>query len=260
MRLKEATIYLKQPRTIDLAVEHPVLVHEAAHAKHFYDDRELSKIWYEKFRIDRTSGWNDDGLARRNGLVDKRAAIDYTKDIIQVNFPEGEADFHEIGDGVVIRVFGSDLNNQAMADDFLEELRTVPRVLRGYVRNVVLCPDLIVNGAHVTSEKISSLFPVVAEDIAYHVGSFYAVSTFKNKPLPDSMKGILQLIDQNPKTRARLEFLLDSNFLDHSQSSWLLDSNERGKALLVPKSELKTPELRAVKLPNDFDGGWMIPG
>ncbi len=196
MRTKNAIIYLREPRTLDLGKCTPELVHEAAHQFLLYGDPGLSEIWYKRHKIARSGDWNDSSVARENGLIDKRAAIDYTKDSIDPNIPKGEADFSKFESGVYIEIFGADLPYSKMVDDFLTELATLPKQLRLCVRNVALFPGLNYNGVFQSFERASETRRIVEEDIAYHTSGFYAASTFRGKTMPETMMQILALIQE----------------------------------------------------------------
>lgn len=130
MEPKPIKVFLRETRRRDISIHDPPLVHEAAHVKHHYFEPGFSKIWLKKFPISRNNGWNDPDISEKNGLVDRRAAIDYTKDSFDINVPKDDPDYTATIEGVVFEVYGKGLAYKHAVENMKVELELVPRVLR----------------------------------------------------------------------------------------------------------------------------------
>ena len=260
MSEKRATVYLKATRRKDISLYHPTLVHAVAHVKHFFIDPEYSNLWLSKFPIDRKidEDWDDENVSEKNGLVDRRAAIDHTRDNITINFPETHPDFMEIVDGISFELYGDKLNPNKAIDNILNEFKSLPWSLRGYVRHIVFYPGLNVLGAAKVYGDLSDDFERVTEDIAYSTSGLYAASV-----CPEGHRDLITRLHENETTRARLEFLLETGFLDYKQSEKLLDPKFRNKYLIgkteeVVQETIKLDKLRPVRTSTMLDGMFYI--
>lgn len=259
---KNIVVYLKSTRRADIRKEHPALVHEAAHVKHHYLDPGFSEIWLAKFPIERPQNqgaWEEPYVSKLNGLVDRRAAFDYLLDRFEFNLPEHRANHTATIDGVTFELHGERLNTQLALQNLRQELDMLPRVLKGYVRHIVFYPDLKCLGVTCFYGDDTESRKKAAEDIAYSTSGFYAASIY-----PAAHRAIIAQVHENPKTRERLEFLIQTGFLDHSQSAKLLDFRYREQILAEePKPEPQSapatkPQLREVRTHTMFDGGYLI--
>ena len=256
MEPKLIKVFLRETRRRDISKYDPTSVHEAAHVKHHYLEPGFSEIWLKKFLIDRKNGWNNPEISEKNGLVDRRAAIDYTKDNFEFNIPTNEPDYSTTVDGVVIEVFGKGLSYKHATENLMIERDLIPRQLREYVRHLAFYPKLNVPGVTVFYGEVSKAWKKVCEDIAYSTSCLYAASM-----LPEAHRKIVTRIHTNEKTRERLEFLLESGFLEYRQSERLLDPAFRAKLLRQESdhASAKQPvQRRLVKTQYMFDGGYLI--
>ncbi len=264
---KKIKVYLKSTRRADIRKEHPTLVHEAAHVKHHYLDPGFSEIWLQKFPIERPQNqgaWEEPYVSKLNGLVDRRAAFDYNLDRFEFNLPEHSANHTATIDGVTFELYGKRLNTQLALHNLRQELDMLPRVLKGYVRHIVFYPDLRCLGVACFDGEDTESRKKTAEDIAYSTSGFYAASVY-----PAAHRAIITRLQENPKTRERLEFLLESGFLDHSQSEKLLNSKFRVQILaqqpgqtapeqIAQEGQVIKRPLREVRTQTMFDGGYLI--
>ncbi|MBI2575156.1 hypothetical protein HYV82_04705 [Candidatus Woesearchaeota archaeon] len=215
-------IYIRGPG-YDIAWQ-DILVHEAAHARHYSLDRQISALWASMFSLERGSDWADASIRRSAGLVSAYAAFDYTRDkheptTVVMQTPR-RYDFGRL----TVEVSEEVKRPRMVAGKVLREVRNLPGRLRQNVTYVGVCPGMNRYGAfyHPPKEKPSSEYGRVTEDVAETTMTLYSVSL-----LPDLLfdMDIIGMIhdDNNPRLRGKLEFLVQHGFLDKRAASRLLD-------------------------------------
>jgi hypothetical protein len=209
-------IYLKEPNDFSRIGVDTYLVHEAAHNRHFNLHDTLTEQWMRVVGITSSVDLNDPHNLQKLGFIHGYAAKGYTcKRQFHGNAPP-------IEEGVCYQAAGRDI---VLFDDC-----EVNRTLQGMQRSIKSLPaklgeDLPVIGVYCELNrpglfiysKLGPDYDKTSEDVAKMTGSlteaFYAVNWHAHT---------IEMLQTNPKTRARAELLIEHGFLEQRMIDILL--------------------------------------
>jgi len=216
-------IYLKNTIVEDDR-NYSLLVHEAAHALHFFKDvyegHRLSQRWHFLFPNERKGRATDDPcFLEESGVLVPYAARNYCLDEVAIlqlplGLPDASYTYHKVllngmQDWVKIDFFGA-RDYDAATSYLFQKRQQLPGRLISAVSHIVIGPGLTVDGfCSIAPGFAGDLNWMVAEDIATHTSIFHAAFM-----KPKFYRKVTDKIKRNRLTRQRLEVLVEEGFLD----------------------------------------------
>ena len=210
-------------------LDRKVLVHEAAHARHFALDPDLSLEYDKLFPTIRLpyERWDDPAVQFRNGLVSPYAAFDYNLDNggKEQQCPQTEKaalsqkrwgiqiDIHGEKDYWLERALGgrkyAPKRGELLLQKVFRLVQELPGKLAEHARHIIIDPELNNLGVCYYDALPTAVHDRTTESIAEHTTLLDCV--VRN---PTEYPKIIDLLSEVKLARQRLDFLITHGFLD----------------------------------------------